>query len=145
MKSFFHHVWDWLKNVAAHEATWEKAAQTTLKIAAPLLNSLITLTAGSAVADRVAGIVAQIQADMAGADAVISGAGTGSGGVTVTSFLDSVKANLGTLLTDADIKNHAEFSKISSIANTVIGEVEAITSAMPAPSSPAPATPGASA
>src|SRR5271157_4962597 len=131
LKTFFEHVGDWLKEVLGKEATWEQAASTALKVAAPLLTTLITLTAGAPIAAKVAGIVAQVQADMAGAATVISTSGAATGGVTISSFLGSVQTNLGTLLTDADVKNSTEFTKIESTINTVIGEVVAIGSAMP--------------
>jgi hypothetical protein len=143
VKTFFEHVWDWLKAEAPHASSWESAALTALKVSAPLLNTLITLTAGAPIAAKVAGVVSQAQADIAGAAATISTAGAATGGLTISSFLGSVQANLGTLLTDADVKNATEFTKIESTINTVVGEVQAITSLMPAATAPAPAPPAA--
>lgn len=131
LKNFFLHTWDWLKSEAPQAATWENAASTALKLAAPLLETLVTLTAGAPIAAKVAAIVAQAQADMAGAATVISQAGSTTGGVSITSFLSSVQTNLGTLLTDADVKDATEFTKIESTVTTVLGEVQAIASSMP--------------
>lgn len=140
VKTFFEKVWGFLKAEAPHASSWEQAASTALKVAAPLLNTLITLTAGEAAATKVAGIVAQIQKDMATCAQVLDGTGAYAGGATLTSVLGSIQSNLGGLLADADVKNSTHLTEIESTVNTVIGEVEAVASAMPAgftPSAPA--------
>jgi hypothetical protein len=130
VKTFFEKIGEWFKEIA-HNTTWEQTALTTLKVVAPLLDTLVTLTAGEAAGAVVANAVNQLQSDIAGAAALLSGADAG-GTVTVTSLLNSVKTNLGTLLADADVKNSTKITQITSVANTVIGEVEAILSAVPA-------------
>jgi len=136
-KSFFEHIGEWFKENLGKAATWEQAASTALKVSAPLLDEVIALTAGTAAATKVQGVIAQVQADMAGSATTITEAGSATGGLTIQSFLGSVTNNLGTLLTDADVKNTTEFSKIENTIKTVIGEVQVVASAMPKPA-PAP-------
>lgn len=85
IKTFFEKLWYFLKAEAPSAANWEQAASTALKVASPLLDTLLTLTAGEAVESKVAGIVAQVQKDMAGAAGLLSGAGGTK--ATLTSFL----------------------------------------------------------
>jgi len=148
IKTFFEKIFDFLKAEAPKAATWEKAAATALNVASPLLDELVGLTAGEAAETVVSNIVAQVKKDMAGASAVLAG----SGGTTATlnSFLSSIQTNMGTLLTDADVKNATKFTEIESTANTVIGEIEAVVSSMPADytppapvAAPAPVAPAA--
>jgi hypothetical protein len=127
--SFFKKIEDWFKELG-HAQTWEKTAVTTIKVAAPLLNTLITLTAGEPIAAKVSGVVNQVLSDLGAASAVLSDSETASG-VSVTSFLSSVQANLQTLLADADVKNSTKAEQITGVTNTVIGEVEAILEAAP--------------
>jgi hypothetical protein len=140
VKTFFEKIGDWFKEIG-HVSTWEQTALTTLKIAAPLLNTLITLTAGEPIAAKVAGIVNQVISDLGATSALLTGS-QGASGVTVTSFLESVKSNLGALLADADIKNSTKAEQITGVVNTVIGEIEAISSAMPKSGGP-PVAPAA--
>jgi hypothetical protein len=140
IKTFFDKIWDFLKAEAPSAQNWEQAASTALKVASPLLDTLLTLTAGEAVESKVAGIVAQVQQDMSGAAGLLSGAGGTK--ATLTSFLTSIQTNLGTLLTDADVKNATKFTEIESTANTIIGEIEAVASSMPSDYTP-PAPPAA--
>ena len=138
IKTFFAKIWDVLKAEAPHAAGWEHAAATTLRVTAPLLNTLLTLAVGPAAAAKVAGIVAQVQKDMNDVAQTLS---TGGSPATFGSVLGSIQSNLGTLLADADIKNETKFTEIEATVNTVIQEVEAVTASMPpAPPAPAPVT-----
>jgi hypothetical protein len=136
IKTFFQHVGEFFLEAFKKAPSFEQVASTTLKLAAPLLGTVLTLIAGPAAATKAQGIISQVQADMAGLATALSGAGIATGNVTLTSFLESIKTNLGTLLTDADIKNEAKFSEIEGVANTFIGEIEAIAGAIPPPPSP---------
>lgn len=127
--SFFSKIEAWFKELG-HAQTWEQTAATTIKVAAPLLNTLITLTAGDPAAAKVSGVVTQVLQDLGAASAVLSDAQS-AGGVSVTSFLTSVQTNLASLLADADVKNSTKATQVTGVVNTVLGEVEAIISAMP--------------
>src|ERR1700677_1165321 len=127
--SFFKKLEDWFKELG-HAQTWEKTAVTSIKVVAPLLNTLLVLTAGEPIAAKVSDGVNQVLSDLGAASVVLSDAQTANG-VSVTSFLDSVKINLQTLLADADVKNSTKAEQVTGVLNTVIGEVEAILSAAP--------------
>jgi hypothetical protein len=139
LKTFFEKIGEWLKEIG-HSATLEKTALTTLKVAAPLLDTLVGLVAGEPAEALVSKKVDQAQTDIAGAAALLSGASAG-GAVTVTSFLGSVKTNLASLLADADVKNSTKATQIESTVNTVIGEVEAIQAAIEPPAASSTAAP----
>ena len=70
-------------------------------------------------------VVNQVRTDLNNTSALLSGA-EATGGVTLTSLLGSIQSNLGTLITDSDIKNSTKASQIADVANTLIGEVQAI-------------------
>jgi hypothetical protein len=61
--------------------------------------------------------------------ALLNGAEAGDPSHSVDGFLTDVQTNLGTLLTDVDVKNSANAAKITSVVNTLIEEIEAIQSA----------------
>jgi hypothetical protein len=131
-ESFFKKIDDFFKTIG-HEATWEKTASTTLAVAAPLLDTLVTLTLGEPAGELVAKTVSAIQTKMAQASALLAGAEAGvQGGVTVASVFSDINSNLGTLLADADVKNSKKIAQVESIAKTVTGEISAIMAAMPA-------------
>jgi hypothetical protein len=139
VKTFFEHVGEWFKEHLGSAATFEKTAATAISIAEPLLDTLLTLTAGEPFAVMVCGVVTQVKNDLNNTSAILNGA-EATGGMTVTSLLTSVQTNLGTLLADADIKNSTKAADITGAVNTLIGEVEAILAAAPAPAAAATAT-----
>lgn len=137
IKSFFEHIGEWFKDHLGSAASFEKTAATAIMVAEPLLNTLLTLTAGEPIAAKVQGVVNQVTNDLNNTSAILNGA-SATGGMTVTSLLNSVKTNLGTLLADADVKNSTKAEQITGVVNTLVGEVEAILSAVPAaPAAPA--------
>ena len=129
VKTFFEHVWAALKDHFGDAAKVEQAASIGLGVLAPLLNTLLTLTAGETIASKVAGVVATVQTELANAAALLSGAEAGDPSHTLDGFLSDVQTNLGTLLTDADVKNSTKATEITGVVNTLIGEVEAIQTA----------------
>lgn len=134
IKSFFEHVGEWLKVHLGTTASFEHTAATALKIAEPLINTLLALTAGEPIAAKVSAVANQVINDLNTTSAILNGAAA-TGGITVTSLLTGVQSNLSTLLADADVKNSAKSAEITGIVNSLLGEVEAILSA----AAPAPA------
>lgn len=129
IKGFFAHVFSFFENDAAH---WETAAATAISVATPLLNELLTLTAGSPIASKVAAVVHQVITDLNNTAALLNGAQAGDAAHSVSAFLGDVVSALPTLLADADVKNSAHLAQIEGVANTIIGEVQAILAALPA-------------
>ena len=129
--SWFSKVVTWFEHLG--HSNWEQSASTTLKLVAPLTETIVTEAAGEADADKVQSLVTEVQSDLAVAATLISGADApgASAGTQITTALNSVTANLGGLLSAGHIKNPATLTKVTSIVKTVVGEVEAILSAMP--------------
>jgi Flp pilus assembly protein TadB len=136
MKSAWHHIEAWFKKLFG-STKWEKTASSVLTYIAPLLETIVALVAGQPVEAAVAAIVAEIQGDLAAASALIANANVlGVSPVAgAINLLNSVKANLAELLAAAQVKDTAVQQKITAIANSIIGEVEAILAAIPASSS----------
>lgn len=129
-KSFFEKVGAELEKLFGGTASIEQRIQSVITYVAPLVNTIVTL-ADPAVAPIVAKIIATVQADLAAVSTVVqegTAAAGSTGAQTATTALNSIKANLGTLLTDSGVKNAANFAKISAAANLIIGEIEAVLS-----------------
>jgi hypothetical protein len=130
--TFFEHIGEWLKDHLGDAQSVEHQAATGLAVLSPLLSTLLTLTAGSAVATKVASYVAAIQTKLANASALLNGAETtvqNGKPITLDSVLTGIKGDMAALLADADVKNSAEIEKIESVCDTIIGEVEVIQAA----------------
>ena len=128
IEGFFSHIFSWFENDAAH---FETSAATAISVAAPLVEELITLTAGTAAAAKVQAVVHQVVTDLNSTAAMLKGA-EAAGGHTVSGLLGDVVKNLPALLADADVKNSAHAAQIEGVVNTVVGEVQAILAAIPA-------------
>lgn len=132
VKSFFEHIGEWLKDHLGDAQTVEHQAATAIAVFSPLLNTIITLTAGSAIAAKATSYVAAIQTKLANASALLSGAETmvvSGSPITLDSVLSGIKSDMAEFLADAGVKNSTEIAKITSVCNTIIGEVEAIQTA----------------
>jgi hypothetical protein len=129
VKSFFDHIGEWFKDHLGDAQSVEQTAVTALAVAAPLLNTLITLTAGAPIAAKVSAVVATVQTKLNSAIALLNGAEAGDPIHSVDGFLGDVQTNLGALLTDVDIKNSTKAAQITSVVNTLIEEIEAVQTA----------------
>lgn len=132
IKTFFEHIGDFLKEHLGSAASFEQTAATALSVVKPLLNSLLELVAGDAVEAKVSNAVGQAITDLNNTQALLNGAEAGAADHSLTGFLGSIQTNLSTLLADSDIKNSAKAAQITAIVSTVIGEVEAVSAAVPA-------------
>jgi hypothetical protein len=115
--------------------TWEKTASATISFVAPLLETIVGLAAGGPAATIVANIVATVQSDLATVSAVVTGATQTPPANEIQACLNalgSIKANFAALLAAAEVKNSAEATKITAVANTIIGEIDAILENLPA-------------
>ena len=127
--SFFAHLKAWFDEHLGSIQSDEKTAATALAVCVPLLNTLITLTAGAPIAAKVSAVATTVQTKLNNAIALLNGAEAGDPSHTVDGFLAEVQTNLGSLLDDVDVKNSTKATQISSVVNTLIGEVEAIQTA----------------
>jgi hypothetical protein len=141
--SFFGKVWAEFKKLFGKEPQVAQVVRSVITYVAPVLETVVTLAAGSAAGTIVTNVINNVQADLATVSTVIQ-QGTVAPGSTaeasIIAALNSVKSNLGTLLTDADVKNSAKAAEITSATNLIIGEVEAaLTNLVPTSTTPAPA------
>jgi hypothetical protein len=128
-KIFFEHIFSFFDN---HAKAFETSAATTIALVSPLLNTLVTLTAGAKEAAVVSSVVGKVTTALNNTAALLSGAEAGDATHSVTGFLTSVQEDLPTLLADADVKNSTHVAQITGVVNTVLGEVQAILAAVPA-------------
>jgi hypothetical protein len=115
--------------------TWEKTTSSVLTYLGPLVVTLIGLAGGPAAAAAAAAILATVQNDLATLSAVVEGATATPAPnelATAKNALASIRTNLPQLLDLAEVKNSANASKITSVVNTVISEVDAIAENIPA-------------
>ena len=118
VKSFFEHIGEWLKDHLGDAQTVEHQAATALAVLSPLLSTLITFTAGPAIAAKVASYVSAVQTKLANASALLNGAETtvqSGTPITLDSMLSGVQSDMAALLADADVKNSTEVAKIESV------------------------------
>jgi hypothetical protein len=133
MKKFWYKVEDAFKKLFG-STTWEKTASSVLTYLAPLLETLVALTAGGPAAALATGIVDTLQSDLATVAAVVNGANATPPAnelAAVIQALESIETKLAALLTAAEIKNSTNAAKITAVVNTIVGEVEAILENIP--------------
>jgi hypothetical protein len=119
----------WFKKVFTNAPSWDKIASATLTVVAPLVETVVALTAGEPASAAIAVIVGKIQSDLGAATALIESA---TASPTLTTILNAVKANLSALLVAGQISDPKTVAEVTSIVNTVIAEIEAISSVVPA-------------
>lgn len=110
--------------------TWEQTAETTISVAAPMVETIVALAAGGPAEAAVASVVRQVQNGLAGAKAVLGSVSGTTAKAQVSSLITAVNANLATLLQDADIKNSTHAAEITAAVNGLSGELQAIIAAV---------------
>jgi hypothetical protein len=139
-KSFFEKVGSVLEKFFGSSST-EQKIQGALTVVGAAIVTITSLAAGPAASAAVSGIIKMVQTDYATFCAVVQ-QGTPVPGSTAataaTTALNSLKANLTALLSDAGVKNSANATKIADEVTTIVNELEAIEAAIvPAPVAPA--------
>lgn len=132
--SFFKKIEAFFKKVFT-STKWETTASSALLVVGPLLQTVITLLAGAPAGSAVGTILADVQTDLGAAKAFIDDAnltGATSSRAAAVNLLNSVKTNLPQLLAAAEVKNSGKTAEITSIVNTITGELGEILSAAPA-------------
>jgi hypothetical protein len=127
--TFFAKVEAWFKKVFTKAPGWEKTASAVLTYVAPLLETVVALTAGSPAETFVAGVIGKVQSDMAVAAVTIEDA---TSSVSLTGVLTSIQTNLSSLLTAGQITDAATVTKVTAVVNTIIAEIKAVAAAVPA-------------
>lgn len=102
----------------------EKVMAATLTFVGPILQTIVTLTAGAPTAALVAEVVSKAQSDLAAVNGLVTAIGPTS---SVASILDGVASDLSALLPAAGITDSATVAKVS----LVINELNALVGAFP--------------
>src|ERR1039458_7668805 len=138
--SFFSKIEAAFKKVFG-SSKWEQTAETTLTLVAPLLETLLALTAGAPAATAVGVVIAKIQMGLATAAKLSSDIKAGTlnattGAAQLSAALTAVQADLATVLSAAQIKDQTTQATVTALVDMVSGEVQAILAAVPAPVAP---------
>lgn len=143
-KTFFGKIGSVLEKFFGSSST-EQKVQGALTLVGAALVTVVGLTAGPAASAEVSNILKIVQTDYATFCSVVQ-QGTPAPGSTLAVAaklsLDSLKANLTAILSDAGVKNSANAAKIESEVATIVNELEAIEAAF-VPAAPAVAAPAA--
>lgn len=134
--AFFTSLESWFKRLFTEAKTtlpvWVTMAKSTLLFIAPLAETVTTLVAPE-VAPAEAVVINAVQVGLSALGATLDGitaAPDASVTTQLTSILNSVKANLQSLLSTAQVKNPDSVAKITSITNLIINELDAILGAI---------------
>ena len=132
--TFFHKIEDAFKSIFG-SSNWEKTASTTIAVIAPLVEAIVTSTAGEADAAQVVRVVTEVQADLGVVSSLLAAVSAGTttsadAAQKISAVLIAIEQNLQGLLAAGHIKNPQTLAKVQSIVTTVVGEVSAILGAM---------------
>lgn len=135
MGSFFKSIGGFFTKLFGHAASWSATASTTLTLAAPMLNTALSMIAGPDVAADANNVIGEIKSDLAASAALISQSHDStdpSKVAQIKSLLTAVTGNLSTLLAAGHIKNEDTLNKVTTAVNAFTGEISAILSVLPA-------------
>jgi DNA-binding phage protein len=127
--TFFSKVEAWFKKVFTNFPGWATVASSTLNYVAPLLETVLALTAGTPVEAEVATIISKIQADLGVAAVAVENAVTST---SLTNALASIESNLPTLLTTVQVTDPTTVTKVTAVVTEILDEVKAVIAAIPA-------------
>lgn len=133
--SFFSAIDNFFKKIDADLAkalgeaqTWAPRIASDIALITPILTGVLTLVEGAPVATLVNGVITQVLSDVSAVNAVATTAGGSQ--ATALSLLNSIKTNLSTLLSSADVKNSTLTAKLTDAITSVITEVDAMVAAL---------------
>lgn len=136
--SFIGKVEHSFKNLFNKVPSWSQTASATLKLIAPLTGTIVGLAAGDEGSSQAAKIISEVESDLAVASSLLAESHDGAAAPAgLANALNAAKSNLQSLLAAGHIKNPATVRKIETLINTIVGEVEAIQSILPANASAA--------
>jgi hypothetical protein len=109
--------------------SWEKTVSATLTYTAPVLETVVALTAGEPAAALITGIVREVQTDMAVVAVTVDDAQSPAGTTAPASavnVLGSIKTNLASILAGGHIEDPKTLTAVTGVVDKVIGEVDAM-------------------
>jgi len=110
------------------EPQWAVVAETDLAFAAPVINTIISMTKEAQSDPSVALVLSSIKKDLVLATKFIQAY---DNSVNLIDVLNSLVVNLQGFLTLPTIQGHVQFSDISAYVNGVLGEIQMIQGSMP--------------
>lgn len=125
--TFFTKLKDLFEKLFGSEAAIAKVISVTLGVVTPLVETIVTLTAGEPAAAAIAAVVQTVQADLATVTATVASAGPTP---TLESDLNAIITNLKALETGAGIKDAATQKSVSTAVTTIVAELQAIISVL---------------
>lgn len=108
----------------------DQVASTALAVAAPLLTTALALTGNAPAAAEAQSVISKIQSDMAQASALIEAGGTDT---SLPGLLTSIKTDLPTILTVAQVKDPKTVATITGITDSIIATIEGVEADLPTP------------
>lgn len=113
--------------------TWAQEASTVLKLSAPLVESIVELTAGDAGAAAVKAVIAEVQSDMVAAANFLNDAHSGStsGVPSIQGLVSAISNDIGSLLTAGHIKDTKTLADVTAVVQTISGELSTILGLLP--------------
>lgn len=130
---------------------WEQTAEAVLSVVGPLLTTILTLTAGAPAAAAASGIIAKVQTAIAAAQKVSTDVQNGlvssaNGAAQVSSLIQTVQADLPTILEAAQIKDPTTLAKVTGIVDSITESLAGLLAAVgESAQTPPPAAPPATA
>lgn len=125
--SFFGKVGSIFKNLFAKEPTVAQKVNTVVKLTAPIISAVIAKCAGEEGAAAVDAVIKEVETDLATVTGTIQAMGlSGTGKATVQTSLESVKDQLGGLLTAGHIKNEGTMKEVTQDVNFAVDEISAV-------------------
>ena len=144
--SWFSKVEGWFKKFFSN-TNWAHNASVGLALAGPPAILIVQETLSGSDATEAQNVLNEVQTDLGTVSMLLAQAQSAPTNATIsshiTSILNVLKANLGTILADAHVKNAANVAKITELVNAFVSEIEAILSMIPAAAAPTPPPPAA--
>lgn len=134
VKTFFEKVGSEIEKLFK-SGGWETKALATIGYVAPLVETLVTLFAGTAAGGVATSVINQVKASLATVSTIAQDgtpAPGSSAAQTVATNLTSINTNLAALLADADVKNSSKVTEVEATSTLISGEISALLSGLTA-------------
>lgn len=131
--TFFHKIEAEFIKLFKAAPSYEQKVQSVIALVGPIVVGVIGM-ADPAIAPEVNTVMRTVQSDLATVSALTQAgqvAPGSTGAVTVETALNAIKDNTSGLLALAEVKNSTKVSEITSAVNMIVGEMDAMLTALP--------------
>ena len=133
-RSWTKHAGSWLASFFKN-SNWAHSASVGLALAGPPAILILRDTMGASAGTEATNVVAEVQKDLSDITVLLAEAQHSPNDATVIAKVEAdlglLKSNLGTILTDAHVKDSAHAEKITEIVGALVEEIDAILSMIP--------------